>query len=371
MKALKQIAFVIFLLSLTGCGNILYLGKLGWHQSFITFHSVPVQEILQDERTEGEMKERIRFVQEVKRYGEERLGLERTKSYSKFFEVKGPVLYVVTASEKDRLQLHSWKFPIVGKVTYKGFFTQEGALREERSLREKGFDTFVQHCGAYSTLGWLKDPIFSSMLKWDDASLSNVILHEMAHATVYFKGETNLNEQVATFIGNRGAIGFLTERYGPTSEEVSEAVHIQEDDLLFGRWIDQVCQKLSDLYAKKISREEKLKEREEIFQRIKEEFGKIKVQFKTDCYKDFGKGDINNAVLLAFHRYIDQLERFQTVFENLGWDLRRVIAFFEEVRASKEKPSAFLARWMEEKGITAPKFENNPEYFIEVNIPSP
>jgi len=97
-------------------------------------------------------------------------------------------------------------------VTYKGFFTQEDALREKRSLEGEGLDTFVQQVCAYSTLGWLKDPIFSSMLWWSHAALASLILHEMTHATIYFKGETGLNEQVATFIGNRGAIAFLSGR---------------------------------------------------------------------------------------------------------------------------------------------------------------
>src|SRR4030067_3805978 len=214
MKTMRLFLLFTFLLfSLTGCGNLLYLSKLGWHQSSITFHRVPVQEILENEKMGHEAKEKICFIQEVKRYGEEKLGLTRTKSYSKYFEVKGPVLHIITASEKECLQLYHWKFPITGKVTYKSYFTKEGVLKETRFLEGKGYDTFVQKAGAYSTLGWLKDPIFSSMLQWDEATLANLILHEMTHATVYFKGQTDFNEQMATFVGNQGAIHFLIDKY--------------------------------------------------------------------------------------------------------------------------------------------------------------
>ena len=154
---------------------------------------------------------------------------------------------------------YHWNFPITGKVTYKSFFTKEGALKEKRFLEGKGYDTFVQQAGAYSTLGWLKDPIFSSMLRWDEATLANLILHEMTHTTIYFKGQTDFNEQMATFVGNRGAIDFLTEKYGKGSIEVFEAIYNQEDDLLFSRWIDQACQRLSNFYAKEISRDEKIR----------------------------------------------------------------------------------------------------------------
>src|SRR4030042_3196969 len=253
MKPWKIFLLLTFMpLSLMGCGDLLYLSKLGWHQSSISFHSVPVQEVLEKKELGHEAKDRIQFIQEVKRYGEERLGLRKTNSYSSYFEVKGPVLYVVTASEKDRLQLYRWNFPSPGQVTYKGFFTREDILKEKRSLETKGYDTFIQQAGAYSTLGWLKDPIFSSMLQWDEATLANLILHEMTHSTIYFKGQTDLNEQIATFVGNRGAVEFLIDKYGKGSKEVVEAMHNQEDDILFSQWIDRACQQLSNFYSREM-----------------------------------------------------------------------------------------------------------------------
>ena len=341
-------------LALTGCGKLLYLSKLGWHQSSITFHSVPIEEVLENQGVSHEAKDKIRFIQEVKRYGEERLGLTRTKSYSKYFEVKGPVLHVITASERDCLQLYHWDFPVVGEVTYKSFFTKEGVLKEKRSLETRGYDTFVQGAGAYSTLGWLKDPIFSSMLQWDEATLANLILHEMTHATLYFKGQTDFNEQIATFVGNQGAVDFLTEKYGNGSKEEVEAIHCQEDDLAFSRWIDQACQQLSDFYAKEISRDEKLRGREELFDRLKKDFKQTMVSFKTAGYKNFEKVDMNNAVLLAYRRYIHRLGDFHTLYHYLGNDLRKTIDLFKEVQGSREEASSYLERWMKEKGITDP-----------------
>ena len=338
MKPLKFLLFFAFtLISLTACSNFLYISKLGWHQGFINFHSVPLEEVLQDEDTAPQWREKIHFIEEVKEYGEKTLGLRETKNYTKFFEAKGPVLYVVTAAEKDRLQLYTWKFPVIGKVTYKSFFTKEAVLKEGQSLEKKGLDTFIQRAGAYSTLGWLKDPIFSSMMEWNHVALANLILHEMVHATVYFKGETDFNEQLATFVGNRGAIDFLIEKYGAGSKEVMEAIHIQEDDLLFSKWVDQVCQQLSTYYAKEISRDDKLRGREEIFRSIKEEFREIKLQFKTDCYKDFEKKDLNNAVLLAYRRYIHSLENFEALYESMGKDLKKVVEFFKRLQGSDKK----------------------------------
>jgi len=355
MKKLKLILFLSFIsFFLAGCGNLLYLSKLGWHQSSITFHSVPVQEVLESEGVEQVAKEKIRFIQEVKRYGEEKLGLMRTKSYSKYSGVKGTVLHVITASEKDRLRFYHWSFPIAGKVTYKSFFTKEGVSKEKKFLEAKEYDTFVQQAGAYSTLGWLKDPIFSSMLQWDEPTLANLILHEMAHTTIYFKDQTDFNEQMATFVGNHGAIHFLMEKHGKGSKQVVEAIHNQEDDILFSQWIDRACQQLSNFYSREMPRDEKLRGRGELFQHLKEDFREKMVSFKTEGYKNFENLDLNNAVFLAYRRYIHRLENFQALYEYFGEDLRRMIEFFKEIRVSKEEPYSYLERWMKEKGISVP-----------------
>jgi predicted aminopeptidase len=109
--------------------------------------------------------------------------------------------------------------------------------------------------------------------------------------------------------------------------------------------VDQACQRLSTYYAKEISRDEKLRGREEIFRSIKEEFREIRVRFKTDCYKDFGKKDLNNAVLLAYRRYIHRLEKFETLYESLEKDLRKVVEFFKRLQASPDKTT--LASFIE------------------------
>lgn len=337
IPGLRILPFLLFFPLITGCGNLLYLSKLGWHQSFITFQSVPVGEVLLDEGLKDEERKKIHLIQEVKRFGEKRLGLQKTGNYTKFFEVKRPVLYLLTASEKDRLRLYRWKFPIIGEVTYKSFFTLEGALKEKRALEQRGFDTYLQQAAAYSTLGWLKDPIFSTMLTWDEPTLANIILHEMTHATVYFKGETDLNEQLATFIGNRGALLFLTETYGSGSKEVALAIKYQEDEQLFGRWIDQACRRLSIFYGQPISREEKMRGREEIFHSIQESFKEIRDQFKTDDYKDFGGKKLNNAILLAYRRYFHPPDRFEALYEKLEKDLKKVVEFFKEIQSSGDR----------------------------------
>lgn len=331
---LKILLILFFLPQLIGCSNLLYLSRLGWHQSFVTFRSVPVQEVLDEGFLEEASRQKIELIQAVKHFGEERLGLKRTGNYTKYFDTDRPVLYLLTASEKDRLRLYHWDFPIIGRVTYKSIFTLKEAKKEKADLERKGLDTYLQQAAAYSTLGWLKDPIFSSMLEWDEPTLVNVILHEMVHATIYFKGETALNEQLATFIGNQGTLLFLTEKYGSDSKEVAFAMAYQEDELLFARWIDEAYRTLSEFYDRPISREEKLIGREEVFKSLQDRFIEMQGSFKTGCYKGFERMKLNNAVLMAHRTYLSRMDRFEALYERLGRDLKKVVEFFKEIKLS-------------------------------------
>lgn len=353
MKFMARFTLLVCLLSLLGCSNLYYITNLGWHQGYITFHSVPVQEVLANPKQDPNTTEKIRFIQEVKRYGEERIGLRKTECYSTFYEDQGPILYVVTASEKDRLQAYHWNFPVIGKVAYKGFFSKVDALREQRELEKSGYDTYLRPAGAYSTLGYLRDPIFSSFTKWDVGSLANLILHEMTHSTCYFNGNTDFNEQMATFIGNQGSILFLSEKYGPESAEVLQAIQSQQDDFLFSRWIDQACGQLSEFYERKISKAEKLEGRKEVFLSLQDEFKKIKTQFQTDTYERFDQKPLNNAILLGHRQYYQRLETFDTAYRILGQDLREMLALLEEIHASGEEPSLYLDRWIKARRNTA------------------
>jgi predicted aminopeptidase len=156
---------------------------------------------------------------------------------------------------------------------------------------------------------------------------------------------------MATFVGNRGAVNFLLEKYGPASKEVRTAIQGQEDDLLFSQWIDQAYKQLSDFYERAGSKEEKLRGREAIFQSLKETFQELKARFKTDDYKDFERAELNNAVFMAYRRYIHRLERFDILYEYFEKDLRKVVQLFKEIRESEEEPSSFLDRWMKQRGI--------------------
>jgi predicted aminopeptidase len=60
------------------------------------------------------------------------------------------------------------------------------------------------------------------MLERGEGDLANLIIHEMVHATIFVKDSIDFNENLATFIGDRGAEQFLIATHGKGFKRVSK-----------------------------------------------------------------------------------------------------------------------------------------------------
>jgi len=138
---------------------------------------------------------------------------------------------------------------LLGEVSYKGFFIKERADRLSLQLSKEGYDVDDYEVGAWSTLGWLNDPILSGMLLREEGRLAELILHELTHATVYLKSNVDLNENLASFIGEQGALRFLAFKYGKESEAYTGYARRLSDDDLLTRHLVRAAAALSNLYA--------------------------------------------------------------------------------------------------------------------------
>jgi len=335
-----------FLLVLfSGCSTATYVARLGFGQARVLLSSRSNEAVFRDPSISQETKDRIKFVLEVKQYAEERIELKKTENYSRYFEVdRGALLYVISACPKDSLEPYQWNFPLVGRMSYKGFFSLKEAQKEREALERAGFDTCLRRASAYSTLGWFKDPIFSSMLDQKRAVIAQIVIHELTHTTLFIKDHLDFNEQMATFMGDQGAIDFLSERYGEDSPDCWDASNILDDDLVFGEFIDGICHDLRRLYSEGLSRERKLELRETIFREAKDAFQDLKGELKTPLYIGFEDEGLNNAVLLSYWQYIGKLELFKDLYLCLGEDLGRMMAFLKDVERSGEDPWKLVQR---------------------------
>ncbi|MDO8999498.1 MAG: aminopeptidase [Bacteroidota bacterium] len=155
-------------------------------------------------------RENILLVEKIKAYSIDSLGYLPTKNFTTIYDQKqAAILWVITASEPYQLRAFEWTFPVVGTVTYKGFFEKELAIKEYNHLIALGYDVDMRSVSAWSTLGWFNDPLLSSMLKRSKGSLCNLLFHELFHATYYAPNSVNFNENIASFIAHKATIQYL------------------------------------------------------------------------------------------------------------------------------------------------------------------
>jgi predicted aminopeptidase len=350
-----MLCLVLCSMLLTSCTQGLYLGKLAWGEAQILGGRVPNQEVLEDDAVEKEIKEGIQLVQEVTEFSQKRLGLRPDGSYKTFYQVKGDALiYLVSACPKDSLEPYTWRFPIVGEMEYKGFFNKKDAAKEVMKLEERGFDTCLQHAIAFSTLGWLSDPIYSTVLDQHPVIVINSIIHELVHNTVFFKGETEFNEQLASFVAEKGTLLFITEHFGSSSLQYQFALGLNSDEELLSSVFEELYDALQRLYAQDLTREEKIKKREEIFAHGHDQLAKLNKQLKTGVFS-VQMGRLNNAVILAHRRYgIPPDGLLIHVYEALEEDVEGFVDLLRTVRKSKEEPTPFLEQWLQKRSTPFP-----------------
>ncbi|UFH56541.1 aminopeptidase [Spirosoma sp. KNUC1025] len=198
------------------------LVSYGWMQARgqlrILWNTRPVSDILADTAYPDSLKQKIELIQEIKRFAIDSLGLNKSGSYESFYDQQGkPILWVVTAAEPYQLIGKQWTFPIIGTFSYKGFFEKDWADSTVSQLKRDGFDTRINEVSAWSTLGFLNDPILSSFLNRSVGSLAELIIHELTHGTLFVKNSLEYNENLADFVGEYGAQRFLAQKYGKQS----------------------------------------------------------------------------------------------------------------------------------------------------------
>ena len=248
---------LLLLVSLLGVAWLVWQRDLvgyGWSQARGQLRVLgrvrPLAEVMADPSFPDSLKGKLQLIGEIRRYAVDSLGINDSKSYTTVYDQRGkPILWVVTASEPYRLVAKEWKFPLLGKFSYKGFFDYDRCLEEEKELKAQGYDTDINEVAAWSTLGWFRDPILSSMLYRSEGSLASLIIHELTHSTLFVKDNLEYNENLADFVGDYGALRFLAHKYGTDSLPYRRYLDRKAYQDRYYRHVLRGARKLDSLYA--------------------------------------------------------------------------------------------------------------------------
>lgn len=327
--------------STAGCQVSYYLHN-AYNQSRLVSARTPIPKALESKDLNEDQKRKLKLVQEVKAFAEGDLGLKSSSNYTSFVQLDSPyVTYIVQASKAYELKPYLWKFPFVGEVPYKGYFKKSMAEEEAKSFDNKLYDTYVRGVSAYSTLGWFQDSVLSSMLRYDDYDLVELIIHETIHTTLFIKNAAEFNERLATYLGREGMRLFYLKKEGETSKTLKQAAADVADQKLFSEFLTKEVESLKTWYLAnkdQIDADKKQMRLKEIQERFKKE---LKPKLKTASYSEFEKRELNNAMLLAYRTYEYKLDDFEKLHKHLGGDFQKTMAWLKELEG-KSKPDQVL-----------------------------
>lgn len=312
-----------------------YAAQQGFGQLSIIWKAKPVEKYLSDPGFPDSLKLRLKLIDEVRKYAIDSLGLKDTRNYRTLYDQQGEeIMWVVMACEPFQLKPKEWKFPIVGSVPYKGYFDKEKAYTLKEELEDEGWDVIIRNPGGWSTLGWFTDPILSKMLNRSEGDLANLIIHEMSHATIFVKDSIDFNENLATFIGDRGAEKYLIDRYGVHSRQYRMYMEEDKDYLKYVDHMLRGARTLDSLYAtmkEQDSLQQKQLKKENTIRRIIYSLDTLSLSQTTKPSQRFKEKLPNNAYFMNYRQYQSK----QTVFlaewnEKFNGNLKAYILYLSQ-----------------------------------------
>ncbi len=319
-------------------GLWVYLLRQAKGQFKIIYHTQPIEKVLLGNRLSSDQLNKIRLIEEVKLFAEKEFGLKKTNNYSTFYDQQGkPILWMLTACEPFSFNEKVWHFPMLGEVSYKGFFNYDLAVDEANQLKLKKIDVDIGKVSAWSTLGFLPDPVLSSMLDNDEGELAALIIHELTHATLYFPSNVDFNENFASFVGQQGALLFIERKYGKHSPQMQVYLNDIKMENILKQFLLKQKEALDRFYKTldaHVEHHEKLRLKQLKMTSIINELNALDIYNWKTRIKIAHKIRISgNAYFMSFNRYDAQYQKLYKLYQENNYNMKSFIIYAKQNKA--------------------------------------
>lgn len=316
--------FLILILGV-GCAKFNYLYEQGVGQMSLLSTGKDNQEMLKNVRVSKTQKEKIKKIEELKKYFYKYWEKKETKIYSQTTMLKNKaVTYLVIVSPYQEIKAVENCFPLMGCFPYLGFFSLNSAKEFAKERAVEDYVTWIRPVYAYSTLGYFTDTILSSFFEYDDYELAELIFHELYHTIFFVKNQVDLNENLAMYFSER-----MLEEYFISINQSDYAKFEQkknEDAKQIKRLVVILANELQQMYKTLLPRTKE--DAEVILNEFLEDRFKVEVMKKCqaldiqpkDCFPLERKW--NNASFAAFLTYEKKSNDLASLQKKLGLDLK-------------------------------------------------
>ena len=320
--------------------DVRYLTRAGIEQTAILESRESIARIIADPKTPDSTRQSLQLVLDARDYAAT-IGYDAKQTYTTYADIgRDTLLLVLSASPSDCLCPFTWKYPIVGRIPYKGFFDPKMARKEAARLEKKGYDIYLRPAGAFSTLGWFNDPLYSTAMSRDSVELVATVMHEIAHNTLYVKSATPFNESFAQLAGYRAAEKFFRDRGSDSA--AAQAANRWLDEVVLSGYYAELTRRLDSLYAGTRDSAAVAEGRMVIARWAREELqGPVAAKLRTYQIGPMADRPINNARLIAARIYRTRLDLFELWYEQHGQDIAKSVAAMDSLMKGVEGDSAY------------------------------
>ena len=339
-KPFAALAAVAVSASLAGCAGVNYYWQsVSGHLSLINA-ARPVDEWLADAQTPEPLKARLAMSQRIRSFAVTELKLPDNPSYHRYADLRrSAVVWNVVAAPELSLTLHTWCFPVVGCVGYKGYFNELEARAEAAQLEAQGLEVSVYGVPAYSTLGWMNwaggDPLLSTFINYPEGELARLVFHELSHQVVYAAGDTMFNESFATAVERLGSQRWLAAQASDVARQQYAAFDQRRQ--AFRALALTTRRELAEIYElKEPSLQQKrgqLAMKNIAMQNFRDRYTQLKTNWNGFAGYDPWVARANNAAFGAQAAYDELVPGFEALFVREGGDWQRFYAAVKQLAA--------------------------------------
>ena len=321
----------------TGCSSVGYYFQALNGQMELTRKARPIPDVIADPGTAPALKAKLGEVVQMRDFASQELHLPNNGSYRRYADIGRPyVVWNVFAAPEFSVQPKEWCFPFAGCVGYKGYFSKAGAEQLAAELRAQQYDVFVGGVPAYSTLGWLDDPVLSTFVGYPNAEIARLMFHELAHQTVYVKGDSTFNESFAVTVEREGVDRWLAAHGTEAQQRTFDQQRLRAQ--AFAELVAKYRARLAELYAEPLDPATMRSRKQEVLAQMRAEYERMKQSW--DGYTGYDwwfEQPLNNAQLASLAIYTQLVPAFERILHDNDGDLQR---FYVEVKRIAALPQA-------------------------------
>jgi predicted aminopeptidase len=349
---LAAVAAALVLLA-GGCSTTLgYYWQAFDGQMTVVREARPIEKVLEDPLTGDALKAKLERVREIRAFASRELGLPDNGSYRRYADLKRRfVVWNVFAAPEFSVEPKEWCFPVAGCVGYRGYFSEADAKAFAEELTRQGLDVYVGGVPAYSTLGWLDDPILNTFISYPEAELARLIFHELSHQVAYAPGDSTFNESFAVSVENEGVKRWIAQRGTPEQRTAFEASQQRKRD--FAELVTDYRTRFAQAYAAATDDGGRRSAKARLQESMRADYAQLKASWGGFAGYDWWFAQpLNNAQLASVALYTQLVPAFDALLDACKGDLP---VFFERVKALAKLPEAERRARLEERLTAQPR----------------